>query len=160
MSFTLFLNQLADISHKHYSSLMEKAKEQDRLAAIRKNQRAAERFAREAQAKAEEYDRQLQHIKNNCLAKNDNELMSRFEELSMLDEPGGTIATIHKHYNYYISEWIYSLSSDGQLTRHRDQDGAVVTFDGIGELMDDFARYRHCGFDIYVPAQTSSSSFS
>ena len=110
---------------------------------------AKQRAAEEERLKAQEYADKIQRIKQ-MSAKHDNELMDRYEQLSMLDTPGGVIAIIHKLYDYYLSEWVYSLSEDGQLSRHRDQDGATVIFESMSQLLDDFDRYRHCGFELYV----------
>ena len=127
------------------------------LANKRRDELAKKRAAEQAQLEAEEYAKQLQRQKEYAVAQFDNDIVGRYEELSMLDTPGGRIAIIHKQYDYYISEWIYSLSEDGKLTRHRDQDGASVSFDSIDELLNDFGRYRYSGFNLYVPPHSSSS---
>ena len=151
MSVASFITEtksiLKTIAYSHQEHLKK-------LNAIREAKRAAE----EAERKAQEYADQLQRQKEYSVAQFDNDIVGRYEELSMLDTPGGRIAIIHKQYDYYISEWIYSLSEDGKLTRHRDQDGASVSFNSIAELLSDFDRYRYSGFNLYVPPHSSSSS--
>lgn len=126
-------------------------------------QKAAD-AARKAELKAKEdaEQRRLLEFKRRwkeCI-RNDDDIMGRYEELSMMTPLGGTIAIIRRQYDYYLSEWIYSLNSDGTFTRRRNNDGAQVEFSSLGELIDDFHRYRHCDFSLYVPQESGNVPLS
>ena len=125
-------------------TLVQKGKDrQERLAAERAEREAtekAERILREK--KIEEF-----RLAEEARAKEDNEIFARTNQLLALDI-GGCIATIAKEYDNYTSVWEYRCTRDNLIIRTRGGDQATVCFHDSNEMMEDLARYRHCGFQL------------